>query len=116
MDFPADQIEGLKRYCDKLSYLEEDGLPYFRLLGLHLPPGCTPEIVTALLCPVATKDGYASRLYFAEQVSSPYSRNWNITNARVGEENWFAFSWRVNLTNPTLVETLVALLTALTKP
>ena len=116
MDYPADQIEDLKGYCDKLSYFEEDRLPYFRLEGLRLPPGCAPEKVVALLCPVATRDGYASRLYFSVQVKSPYARNWHIANARIGEENWVAFSWRVNLQNPTLVEILVALLTALTKP
>lgn len=107
MDYPKSQIEELKRYCSKLSTFSEASVVFFQLEGLHLPPGCKPDICTGLLCP-AERDGYPSRLYFSEQVISPYTRNWNVSNARIGEKNWFAFSWKIDLPNPTLTQMLVA--------
>ena len=34
-------------------------------------------------------------LYVDSKLTCPYARNWNVTNAWIGEKNWFAFSWRV---------------------
>ena len=114
MEFPKEQIEELKGYCSKVSALEEGGVTFLYLQELRLPPGCEPTICDALLCPV-TRDGYPSRLYFSVQVNPPYIRNWNVSNARIGEKNWFAFSWRVNLAEPTLAQMLVAHLTGFAK-
>lgn len=106
MERPQDQIEDLKRYCAKLTALTEGGVTFFHLEGLRLPAGCTPQTCDALLCPVE-REGYPSRLYFSVQVTSPYTRNWNVSNARIGEKNWFAFSWKVALSAPTLIEILI---------
>jgi hypothetical protein len=48
-------------------------------------------------------------------VTSPFTRNWNVINARIGEKNWFAFSWMVNLTLPTLAQLLIAHLNGFAK-
>ena len=93
MDYPTEQTDELKRYCTKLSLLQEGGVTYFHLEGLRLPAGCEPPVCDALLCPTGDAS-YASRLYLSVQVSSPYSRNWN-GSARIGEKNWVAFSWQV---------------------
>lgn len=106
MAYPKEQTDELKIYCKNVSSLPEGGIDYLYLEELRLPAGCTPAICDALLCPVA-KDGYPSRLYFSVQVTGQFARNWNGT-ARIGERNWFAFSWKVELAAPTLAQLLVA--------
>lgn len=112
--YPTEQLEELKGYCSKLCGFSEGGVEFLYLEGLRLPTGCKPETCDALLCPTL-REGYPSRLYFSTQVASPYARNWNVSNARIGEKNWFAFSWKVELENPTLIQMLVAHLTGFTK-
>jgi|SRR5450759_2998867 hypothetical protein len=114
MEYPKEQTDELKRYCAKVSALPEGGVTFLYLEGLRLPAGCTPSVCDALLCSVP-KDGYPSRLYFSAKVESPYTRNWNVSGARICEKNWFAFSWRVDIQNPTLAQALLAHLTGFTK-
>jgi hypothetical protein len=114
MEYPKEQIEELKLYCQKLSAVAESGVTYLYLEGLRLPAGCKPAVCDALLCP-APKDGYPSRIYFSQQIEGPYTRNWNVSNARIAERNWFAFSWRVELANPTLSQLLVGHLNGFAK-
>jgi hypothetical protein len=114
MEYSKEQLEELRSYCFKLCTLLEGGVTFLYLEGLRLPKGCEPQVCCALLCPVA-RDGYPSRLYFSEQIKSPFARNWNVTNARIGERNWFAFSWRVELAGPTLVQILLAHLAGFTR-
>jgi hypothetical protein len=115
MDYPKPQIEQLKAYCRKLGVLQEGGVTFFSLEGLRLPTGCEPQICDALLCPTS-RDQYPSRLFLSIKVKSPYDRNWNCENARIGEKNWFAFSWNVEGTNLTLLQILTGHLLAFTKP
>jgi hypothetical protein len=112
--YPREQTEELKRYCATLAELTDGGVTFLYVGGLRLPAGCEPSICDALLCPVE-KDGYPSRLYLSVQVVSRYTRNWNCSNARIGERNWFAFSWKVNLASPTLSQLLVAHLNGFAK-
>lgn len=114
MNFPPNQIDELRQYCTGIRELAEAGSTYLYLLGLALPFGCEPASCDALLC-TCPRDGYPSRLYFSIQVVSRYTRNWNVTNARIAERNWFAFSWRVDLTNASLAQLLVAHLSGFTK-
>ena len=114
MAYPKEQSDELKPYCKTVSILPEGGIDFLHLEELRLPAGCTPTGCTALLCPVA-KDGYPSRLYFSVQITGPYTRNWNVTNARIGENNWWAFSWRVDLSSPTLAQLLIAHLNGFAK-
>jgi hypothetical protein len=107
MEYPKEEIEELERYCSKISALTESSVSFLYLAELRLPAGCQPQVCDALLCPVE-RDGYPSRLYLAVQVTCLYARNWNVTNARIGEKNWFAFSWRVAPTARTLPQMLVA--------
>jgi hypothetical protein len=114
MTYPKEQIDELKRYCLKVSALTE-GNTYFLLEGLRLPAGCEPAVCDALLRPFKGADNYPSLLYFSVKVTAPYSRNWNVLNARICERNWNAFSWNLTLPSPTLAQMLVAHLTALTR-
>jgi hypothetical protein len=114
MDYPRAQTDELKPYCTNLSVFTEGGLPFFGLEGLRLPEGCEPRVCDALLCPVS-RDNYPSRLYLSVKVKSPYDRNWNCENARIGEKNWFAFSWKVEGSNFTLAQMLMAHLLGFTK-
>lgn len=114
MSYPQEQIDEVKRYCTKLSALKEGCTLFFYLEELRLPAGCTPASCDALLCPTE-KDGYPSRLYFSAQITSPYTRNWNVSGARIGEKNWWAFSWRVDLVSPTLPQILIAHLNGFAK-
>jgi hypothetical protein len=114
MGYPQNQIDELKKYCDSVSTLQEGGIVFLFLSNLCLPAGCSPTTCDALLCPVP-REGYPSRLYFSALIVSSYTRNWNISNARIGEKNWFAFSWKVDLNDPTLGQLLVAHLNGFTK-
>lgn len=95
-DFPSDQLEELKHICVSLSMAEEGGLTYIFLQELQLPAGCLPEKIDALLCPMP-RDGYLSRLFFAEKIKFPNieNPNWNATGVRILERNWHAISWKV---------------------
>ena len=110
----AADIEALKRYCDRVALVSEGGVQLYLLEGLRLPAGCSPLSCDALLWP-APRDGYPSRLYFSAQLSTPYTRNWNASNARIIERNWFAFSWRLEKPTTTLAELLVAHLNGFVK-
>jgi hypothetical protein len=114
MAYSSEQIEELKRYCLKLSSFSEAGTILFYMEKLRLPSGCTPDICDALLCPT-TRRGYPSILYFSSQIQSAYTRNWNVLNERIGEKNWFAFSWRVDSPSSTLQQLLIAHLNGFAK-
>ena len=113
MPYPKEQTDELKGYCKKVSSLPEGGIDFLYLEELRLPAGCAPAICDALLCPVA-KDGYPSRLYFSVQVNGQFARNWN-GSVRIGEKNWYAFSWKVDLASPTLAQLLIAHLNGFAK-
>lgn len=115
MDYPEPQVEELKRYCRKLGAVQEGGVTFYSLEGLCLPAGCDPPVCDALLCPTS-RDQYPSRLFLSVKVKSPYDRNWNRENARIGEKNWFAFSWKVEGANLTLAQILTGHLLGFTKP
>ena len=51
MSYPDEQIAELKGYCSTLSELSEGGISYLEMKDLRLPPGCTPAVCDALLCP-----------------------------------------------------------------
>lgn len=98
MPFPEDQVAELKLICPDVSAVEEGGCVFLLLPGLHLPEGCSPVCIDALLCPTA-RDGYDSRLFFSERLQTKTERNWNATGVRIAERNWHAFSWK---TSPNL--------------
>lgn len=91
MEFPIDQIEELKKIYPNVQLAEEAGFTYFLLPDLDMPEGCMPPIVDALFCPMP-RDGYATRLFFAQQITGCPSRNWN-GQARILDRTWFAISW-----------------------
>lgn len=96
MALPTDQVEELKG-VSPVSEFDEGGATFLLLPTFKLPDGCLPSSVDLLLCPTP-RDGYNSRLFFAERVQPPQTPgrqalNWNGT-ARIAERNWQAFSWR----------------------
>src|SRR5260370_39636641 len=94
MAFTENELAELKLLCQEVGQLEEGGCTYLLLTGLKLPQSCSPSRIDALLCP-AGRDGYTSRLFFAERVQSPSHLNWNANAVRIGERNWNAYSWNV---------------------
>jgi hypothetical protein len=92
--FPADEIEELKRFGTLLQ-AREAGATFILIPQMAMPPGCTPSHVDVLLCPTP-RDGYTSRLFFAQRVQKPSGPppNWN-TSVRILERSWHAFSWRM---------------------
>lgn len=113
--YPDNEIEELRPYCRALSLASEGEVPFFHLEALRLPYGCSPSTCDALLCPV-DRDGYPSRLYLSSRVQSPFTAGWNINNARILERDWFVYSWRITLPNPTLADMLRGHLTGFTRP
>ena len=93
MALPDDQLSELKRFFPEVLAAQEGGITYLLLPATPMPDGCTPASVDILLCP-SERDGYPSRLYFAERVQCATNLNWN-GNCRVLERNWSAYSWKV---------------------
>lgn len=89
------EVNGLERLCSGATEVTEFGKRYVLLPKLQLPDGCTPDVVDALLC-LDMRDGYATRLYFAQPVSCRNGLNWNTQNVLILQRNWFAYSWRVS--------------------
>ena len=104
--YPEDQIAELKEFCPEIKLASEGSIEYLLMPALTLPEGCTPPTVDALLCPAA-RDGYPSRLYFAQQIVTKTPRNWNGQNVRILERNWFAYSWKIR-PGLRLAQTLLA--------
>jgi len=111
MSFPEDQVVELKLLCPDVSEVEEAGCMYLLLPGLYLPDGCIPARTDALLCPTA-RDGYESRLFFADRIECKFVPNWNADGVRIVERNWHAFSWKISA-NLRLVQMVAAHLRAL---
>ncbi len=91
MDFPRDQLEELKRLYPGVQLCDEGGFSFFLLPDVALPEGCVPSRADLLLCPMF-RDGYPSRLFIAERISTSANLNWNGT-CRILDHNWHAFSW-----------------------
>lgn len=112
MDYPDEQISELKAIAKEILKCEEGGKTYFMMKGLKLPNGCTPTEIDALLCP-SDRDGYPSRLFFAQKIMTNKALNWNGNNVRIMELNWFAYSWKLNSSVPRLAQMVAAHLGAL---
>lgn len=91
---PTDQVAELVRLFPRAEQAVEGAVIYILLPDLELPAGCAPSRVDALLCPTA-RDGYASRLYYAQQITGGPPQNWHVQGIRILERNWFAFSWKM---------------------
>ena len=106
-------IEALKRHCAEVSTCAIGNIDYALLAALRLP-GCTPVETDALLCLGDRGEGYATRLFFAQQVTPAraYKLNWNANNVRILERLWCAYSWKVppGPAEQTLIEHLKPLL------
>ncbi len=111
MSLSEDQIAEVKQLCPNVQLHEEAGCAYLLLPGLNLPDGCSPASMDALLCP-SDRDGYPSRLFFAEKVTSLKQLNWNANGVRIAERNWQAYSWKTN-PNLRLIQMIAAHLGAL---
>jgi hypothetical protein len=110
--FPQDQLDELAQLCPGVARGEENSVTYFLLPGLALPSGCSPVVTDALLCPTP-RDGYEFRLFFAQQVTGRKPNNWHVSNVRILERNWHAFSYKANQTNLRLAQMVTMLLCAL---
>ncbi len=86
------ELRELDLVCAGAKAYSEFERQYILLPQLRLPEGCTPSTVDALLCSDA-RDGYPTRLFFAQQIASKNSLNWNSQNVLILQKNWFAYSW-----------------------
>jgi hypothetical protein len=113
MSFPEDQIVELKALYPGLAAHAEGGTTYLLLPQAKLPEGCSPSQTDLLLCPTE-RDGYPSRLFFAQvvQCSKSPNLNWN-GNARIVERNWHAYSWRVKTPGLRLAQIVTSHMRAL---
>ena len=111
MAISDDEVRELLRQYPEVQAGTEAGVTYYFIPGLRLPEECAPDRLDALLCPTS-RDGYPSRLFLGQAVTCPNARNWNASNVRILERNWFAVSWRVNTPNLRLAQLLAAHLEA----
>jgi hypothetical protein len=89
----SDDIDELKSLCSEVHVASECGVTYYLLKGLRLRDGCAPASVDALLCPTP-RDGYVSRLFFSERVTSSKTPNWSAQTVRILDRNWHVYSWK----------------------
>jgi hypothetical protein len=93
MDLSPEQVSELKQMFASVAVTEEAGVPFLFFENVLLPDGCTPNRVDLLLCPVQ-HNGYPTRLYFSQRISSPKPPNWN-GEFRICDRRWFAYSWNI---------------------
>ncbi len=108
----SDGLEEIKRVCTEARLEHEAGLPYIFLPCLELPVGCEPRVVDCLLC-LGTRDGYPSRLFFAERVMTAHGLNWNAHGTRILGRSWSAFSWKLTTNSLRPAQVLAAHMRAL---
>lgn len=108
------EAKELKSCCNRVSVADEAGCTFYLLEGLRLPEGCQPSVVDALLC-ASPRDGYPSRIYFAQQVQCPFNRNWNTIGIQILGRSWNAFSWKVEPADLTLKHLLLGHLQGFTR-
>jgi hypothetical protein len=92
--FEAEQIDELKKMFPEIKQCQENGHIYFYIPDYTLPEGCKPQKANLLFCPTE-RDGYNSRLFFSEKITTSKPLNWNANCVRILESNWYAFSWRI---------------------
>jgi len=85
-------LRELEQLCIEPKEFAEFDRTYILLPQLRLPEGCTPAVVDALLC-LSARDGYPTRLFYAQQITSGKPPNWNAQNVPILQRNWFAYSW-----------------------
>jgi hypothetical protein len=111
VEYPEDQIEELKSLSSEVKPGQEGGTTFFLMPSVKMPDGCEPAVTDLLLCP-SPRDGYNSRLFFAERVRSKNNPNWRDP-VRILERNWQVYSWRLNRTDLRLAQLVTAHLRAL---
>lgn len=114
MAFPPDQIDELERLFPGAVMYTDGGVELFLLPNVLLPSGCSPQQMDLLLCP-SPRDGYPSRMFFAERVQAPMVQglNWN-GGGYIIERNWQAFSLKIEGADLRLAQLVKAHLRALT--
>lgn len=86
------ELRELDLLCSAAKEHVEFGLTYILLPQLRLPSGCSPATVDALLC-LNQRDGYPTRLFFAQTITCKNGLNWNAQNVAILQRTWFAYSW-----------------------
>jgi hypothetical protein len=100
MEFPADEVDELKRCYAKLASAQEGGVNFILIPELRLPPGAEPAVVEALFCPYGKGDGYTSRLFLSKQIThNGRGKNWNAAGVTILGKQWWAVSWNATPAN-----------------
>jgi hypothetical protein len=86
------ELRELGQLCNGPKEFAEFDRNYILLPQLRLPDGCTPAAVDALLC-LSARDGYPTRLFYAQKIASKNGLNWNAQNVAILQRTWFAYSW-----------------------
>ncbi|MDB5388769.1 MAG: hypothetical protein JWM11_4415 [Planctomycetaceae bacterium] len=82
----------LLNFCEEVQEHTENNIPYVHLRRLTLPANCTPEVVDALLC-LGLREGYPTRLFVSEQITSPSSKAANWGAFSILGRSWQSWSW-----------------------
>jgi hypothetical protein len=106
-----DEVLELQQQFSGARQCEEGGTTFYFIPSLRMPSGCTPQQTDVLLCSTP-RDGYPSRLYFAEHVQGPINQNWNGSSYYILGREWYAFSWS-DIQGLRLTELVLAYMRAL---
>jgi hypothetical protein len=99
MSYSQEHMDDLKKtFGSEVAVISEAGYEYVYIRGLKMPPGCTPAVTDALLCPVQHFSAwYPSRLFLKDRVHHPKQTqgqpNWQPSQYILGYE-WHNFSYK----------------------
>ena len=98
LDQELDELRGLS---PEAAIYTEGGKDYILLPNVRVPDPTSSLVTDILFCPT-DRDGYPSRLFFAQQAPSKTARQW--TSFRIIGREWWAYSWRVDTGTNSLLQ------------
>ena len=88
----AAERDELLNLCEEVQEHTEGNIPYLHLRRLNLPANCQPEVLDALLC-LGLREGYPTRLFVSEAITSPSSKAQNWGTFTILSRSWHSWSW-----------------------
>ena len=88
----AAERDELLTLSEEVQEHTEGGITYVHLRRLKLPANCTPAVLDALLC-LGQREGYPTRLFVSEAITSPSSKAGNWNTSSVLARSWHSWSW-----------------------
>lgn len=101
MPLMEQELDELRKISPEAAIYSEGGKDYVLMPYVRVPDPSSALVTDLLFCPTE-REGYPSRLFFAQQVPSKTARPW--TSFRIIGREWWAYSWRVEAGTNSLLQ------------